>query len=70
MMDPNLRRLMDVVNERGSRTPEHYAFLRRREYHEPLKAEEIFYKMGVNVIWYEEFIDLPSLINGLLEPSC
>lgn len=66
MMDPNLRRLMDVANERGSKTPEHFAFLHRNEYHEPLKAEEIFYKMGVSVIWYENFRDLPLLINELV----
>ena len=42
MKDPNLRRLLDVANERGSQTPAHYAFLRRCEYSEPLKAEEFF----------------------------
>ena len=65
MTDPNLRRLLDVANERGTQTPTHYAFLRRSEYQEPLKAEKIFYMMGVNVIWYEEFADLPILINKL-----
>ena len=65
MKDPNLRRLLDVANERGCQTPAHYAFLRRGEYKEPIKAEEIFYGMGVNVIWFEEFSDLPLLISEL-----
>lgn len=69
MKDPNLRRLLDVANERGSQTPAHYAFLNRREYNEPKKAEEIFYKMGVNVIWFEDFSDLPLLVNELVDLS-
>ena len=62
MNDPNLRRLLDVANGRGSQSPAHYTFLRRNDYKQPIKAEEVFYKMGVNVIWFEDFSELPLLI--------
>lgn len=65
MKDPSLRRLLDIANERGSKNPVHYAFLRRGDYKEPIKAEEIYYNMGVNIIWFENFHELPSLIERM-----
>ena len=65
MKDPNLRRLLDVAQQRGSGDPVHYAFLRRGEYKQPKKAERIFYEMGVNVIWYNRHSQIPGLIRTI-----
>lgn len=69
MKDPNLRRLLDIAQYRGTGTPSHYAFLRRGEYKQPQKAERIFYEMGVNVIWYERHNQLPKLIRAITKSS-
>ena len=67
MKDPNLRRLLDIAQQRGTGVPTHYAFLIRKEYDQPRKAERIFNEMGVNVIWLEEYRELPGLIEKIVK---
>lgn len=65
LTDPSLRRLLDISFRRGTGDAVHYAFLPRNEYKEPTKAENLFYNMGANVIWYEDYKDLPGMIRML-----
>ena len=67
LKDPSLRRLLDISFSRGTGDAVHYAFLLRNEYKEPTKAENLFYNMGVNVIWYEDYKELPDMIKGLVK---
>ena len=66
LKDPSLRRLLDISFMRGTREAVHYAFLPRKDYKEPTKAEDLYYNMGVNVIWYEGYKELPNMIRGLV----
>lgn len=65
LKDPSLRRLLDISFERSSGNAVHYAFLPRNDYKQPAKAETIFYNMGVNIIWYENVDELPSIVDSL-----
>lgn len=69
LKDPSLRRLLDIAYERGYGNAVHYAFLRRNEFQQPMKAEVLFYKMGINVIWYNNVNELPSIVDSLTEQS-
>ena len=66
MMDPNLRRLIDISIDGSEIEPVHYAFLRRIEYDVPF-MEKIMRGFGINCIWYNNFEDLPNLIYQLIE---
>ena len=66
LKDPSLRRLLDISFERGSGDAVHYAFLPRNDYKQPAKAETMFYNMGVNIIWYENVDELPSIVDSLV----
>ena len=66
MMDPNLRRLIDISIDGSEIETVHYAFLRRIEYDVPF-MEKIMRGFGINCIWYNNFEDLPNLIYQLIE---
>lgn len=59
------KRIKSIMFRRGTGDAVHYAFLPRNEYKEPTKAENMFYNMGVNVIWYEDYKNLPGMIRRL-----
>ena len=42
-------------------------FHSRKEYEEPAKAEDIFFNMGVNIIWFEDYDELPGMVLELLK---
>lgn len=67
MTDPNLRRLLDIAQQRGSKDPVHYAFLRRGDYKQPKKVERVFYEMGVSVIWYVKYSEIPGLVRTITQ---
>ena len=66
MKDPNLRRLIDISVEGSEVEPMHYAFLRRIEYNIPF-MEKIMRGFGINCIWYDNYEELPNMINELIK---
>ena len=68
LKDPSIRRLLDIAHQRGTKDPEHYAFLCRPEFSSPKHTERLLHDMGVNVIWYtnKDHTDLPPMINKLI----
>lgn len=66
LKDPSLRRLLDISFSRGSGDAVHFAYLPRHEYVEASKAEVIFRSMGVNVIWFEDYNELPGMLRQLV----
>lgn len=64
MKDPNLRRLIDISLEGSDVEPIHFVFLRRIEYNVPF-MEKTMRSFGINCVWYNEFSDLPNLLNEL-----
>ena len=80
MTDPNLRRLLDIANDNQSNNPSldisHFAFLNKAETAKGLtgkKAEEFCDKiedmlrgLGVAVVWYKDYPDLPKLLDSMI----
>lgn len=78
MTDPNLRRLLDISRAGSDNDSRHYAFLERK----PLfKLEEVqknelhfktiefqLYDLGVQVIWYEKYNEVPKFIRRIIAP--
>lgn len=65
LKDPSVRRLLDISFSHGSGDPVHFAFLNRNEYEEHRQAEYIFHSMGINIIWFTSFDELPLLIRNI-----
>lgn len=73
MTDPNLRRLLDISHASSEGNPRHYVFLKKQTYSKSKKRqpqeeqiqEEMYNELGLNVIWFNDFPDLPSLISKL-----
>lgn len=76
MSDPNLRRLLDFSHAKQEEDkPTHYAFLKRnlfgkigcndKDLENWRILESMFSSLGVNIIWYEDYADLPDLIDRL-----
>lgn len=66
MKDPSLRRLLDIAYQQGSQDVDHYAFLIRSEYNCHKETEVVFSQMGINIIWCEDFDDVPRQIRRLV----
>ena len=81
LTDPNLRRLLDVA-KRNNEKPRHYAFLRRNntansgqvdqkalEIYKDIDLslrEKYYAEMGLNIIWVDDFDEIPQILKGLL----
>ncbi|MBM6944437.1 SIR2 family protein [Bacteroides gallinaceum] len=71
MSDPNLRRMLDTTKTNDER---HFVFLRRGDFSicnkfknkENMRIQEqIMNKLGLNVIWFEAFEELPVLLEQI-----
>ena len=84
MTDPNMRRLLDIAAQKREDpdTCKHYAVLRRlkietdtpktnirnfEKVNETL-VESVYRAIGVNVIWIEDYDELPELLRQIKEP--
>ena len=63
MKDPNLRRLIDISIEGSEVEPIHFVFLRRKD-NNPF-MERTMRSFGINCVWYDNYSDLPNLLNDL-----
>lgn len=77
MTDPNLRRLLDISHSGGDNDSRHFAFLKR----EPLfkgdieknknhfsTVENQFFDLGVRIIWYERYDEVPKMLRKIIAP--
>lgn len=77
MTDPNLRRLLDIAIQDSENDPRHFVFLPRisefgtdknaeAKNNEAMKIQkQIFVELGLRVIWYSDYNELPKLLKNL-----
>ena len=65
MIDPNLRRLLDISKDGGEEDSVHYIFLCRDEFNVSF-MENTMLSFGINCIWYDNHNDLPNLLRSLI----
>ena len=63
MLDPNLRRLIDVAAARDTNDAFHYAILCRDSFEDFESADVMFRKLGVNVLWVNSFKEIPGVLS-------
>lgn len=74
MTDPSLRRLLDIAYKNGEKNSRHYVFLKRysdfntvtKDYKNLAIQQTIYRDLGINVIWFDKFEDLPKLLMRLI----
>ena len=74
MTDPNLRRLLDIAIRDSENEARHFVFLphitkfknANKKNNEAMRIhKEIFLELGLRVIWYTDYNELPTLISQL-----
>lgn len=77
MTDPNLRRLLDIAMRDSENEARHFVFLPHIEEFKNVKdadkknneamriQKEIFLELGLRVIWYKNYTELPALVGRL-----
>lgn len=78
MSDPNLRRLLDFSHAGNDNEIHHYAFLKRdslygnddvyKNKNHFVAVEEQLESIGVGVIWFERFEEIPQMIRQIISP--
>lgn len=84
MLDPNMRRILDFYsderkNGKNQFNHQHYAFMRKEALeHASQKQnrkhwrtmEQIYKRWNIKVIWFEDFQELPNILNTIVSKSC
>ena len=75
MTDPNLRRLLDISQKRTDGKANHFVFMQKKPFgsmSSPQQDKEnrkiqqqILNELGLKVIWFDKFSDLPKLITRI-----
>ena len=73
MSDPNLRRLLEISQSKGDGGKNHYVFLRRgnfsndsnRDMENLTILKNMMNDLGLNVIWFKDFNELPQLLKRI-----
>lgn len=75
MTDPNLRRLLDISQKRTDGKANHFVFMQKKPFDSTSSSkqdkenrkiqQQILNELGLNVIWFDKFSDLPKLITKI-----
>lgn len=68
MKDPNLRRLIDFAKTEDGEA-HHIVFLRKENERLDRMNSRIFEEMGIRCLWFDNYQDLPKLLDSLLPPK-